>query len=219
VITRLPILHGRGLSAATPRGAFTMTPQTVTLQSEVGTVIGVLWIVWLVYWWASAIGAKKTRWHESLASALSHRVPLYAGVLLLVAPARLPPILRQRWLAWSDAWPFIGLGLVMLGLGFTVVARTHLGRNWSGSVTLKEGHALIRTGPYEYVRHPIYTGLLLAFAGVAVAIGQWRGLLALAFAFTAFVIKSRIEEGRMRATFAEYADYSRHTRALIPFVF
>jgi hypothetical protein len=76
--------------------------------------------------------------------------------------------------------PAVGAALTALGLSFTSWARVHLGRNWSGTVTLKDDHALIRTGPYRRVRHPIYSGALLALAGTVLAVGQWRGVIALA---------------------------------------
>ena len=116
-------------------------------------------------------------------------------------------------------FPILGTVLLAAGLGFTVWARRHLGRNWSASVVVKEDHALVRTGPYRYLRHPIYTGILLAFLGMVVAIGEVRGLVALAFAAIAFVVKSRAEEARMRATFPEYNAYAQQTSAIIPYVY
>jgi len=109
--------------------------------------------------------------------------------------------------------------LVAAGLGFSVWARVHLGRNWSAEVVVKQDHALIRSGPYRHLRHPIYSGMLLAFLGMALAFGEWRGLLALALVFASFARKSRMEERFMRETFPEYAEYQRETRALIPFVY
>ncbi len=99
---------------------------------------------------------------------------------------RAPSCSRRRgWSAGSRCcragpWLWIGTALVAAGLGFAVAARAYLGRNWSGTVTLKQGHELIRTGPYRLVRHPIYTGMLLAFVGTAMARGRVRGLVALA---------------------------------------
>ena len=113
----------------------------------------------------------------------------------------------------------LGVILLATGLGFTVWARRHLGRNWSASVVVKEGHALVRTGPYRHVRHPIYSGILLAFLGTVVTIGEWRGLAALLLAGVAFAVKSRAEEGRMRETFPEYAEYARGTAAMVPYVY
>jgi protein-S-isoprenylcysteine O-methyltransferase Ste14 len=139
--------------------------------------------------------------------------------LLMAAPAWLPPPLTRRFLPAGPALPMFGAVLVAAGLGFSVWARRHLGRNWSSSVVVKEDHALIRSGPYAHVRHPIYTGLLLALLGTVLAIGEWRGLAALALALLAFAWKSRAEEGRMRETFPEYEQYRRETASLIPFVY
>ena len=109
--------------------------------------------------------------------------------------------------------------VVLLGLLFAGWARIHLGGNWSGTVTVKENHTLVTGGPYHFVRHPIYTGLLLALIGTALAIGAAYGFIATGLILIGFVIKLEVEEARMRDTFPEYADYSRHTARLIPKVF
>ena len=90
----------------------------------------------------------------------------------------------------SAGWFWLGLALVVLGLAFSVAARVWLGGNWSSMVTLKQDHELIRSGPYRWVRHPIYTGLLLAILGSAIALGEWRGLIALALVTVAFCARS-----------------------------
>ncbi len=100
-----------------------------------------------------------------------------------------------------------------------VWARRCLGSNWSSVVTLKEDHALIRTGPYAHVRHPIYTGLLLAIAGTAVAFGEWRDLLAFAFTLFGLIYKAEVEERPMHETFAYYEPYRRESAALVPFIY
>jgi protein-S-isoprenylcysteine O-methyltransferase Ste14 len=115
-----------------------------------------------------------------------------------------------RWLC--------ALVLVVLGLGFSIRARAHLGRNWSGTVTVKQGHELVRSGPYAYVRHPIYTGLIVALAGSAIGCGKPRALLGLAIILYSFVRKLRLEELFMREQFpGEYARYSMEVPQLIPF--
>ena len=136
-----------------------------------------LWLAWCFYWLVASLRTKPTRRQEGLASRASHIVPLLLGVLLLSFPRLAGPWLRVRVLPPAYAWFWVGFCCVALGLGFSVVARVWLGGNWSGTVTLKQGHELIRTGPYRFVRHPIYTGLLLAVLGSAIAIGEWRGLL------------------------------------------
>jgi protein-S-isoprenylcysteine O-methyltransferase Ste14 len=100
---------------------------------------------------------------------------------------------------------------------FAAWARVTLGRNWSATITVKQDHDLITSGPYRFVRHPIYTGLLLGLAGIAVARGEWRGVLGVVLAFGAFWRKLRIEERWMREQFGgAYDEYSRRVAALIP---
>jgi protein-S-isoprenylcysteine O-methyltransferase Ste14 len=183
------------------------------------TIIPCLWLVWLAYWWYSARDVKRTTVPEPWRSQLKHRVPLIVGVLCFATPRWMPRALTARFVPAGPFFPALGTLMLALGLGFSVWARRHLGRNWSAHVVVKEDHALIRTGPYHYVRHPIYTGILFAMLGMAVAIGEWRTLVGLAGMVLSFAIKSRQEEGRMRETFAEYADYQRHTAALVPYVY
>jgi protein-S-isoprenylcysteine O-methyltransferase Ste14 len=172
-----------------------------------------------LFWFVAARNVKPARWQESPGSRLLHGVPLLLAALLLALRGHLPPILMDRFLPAASLCVAAGSVMVAAGLAFAVWARWHLGSNWSGTVTLKEDHTLIRTGPYRYVRHPIYSGLLLAILGTAVAIGEWRGLLAFALAFLSFAYKSRVEEDRMRETFPEYDRYRQETAALIPLVF
>jgi protein-S-isoprenylcysteine O-methyltransferase Ste14 len=127
-----------------------------------------------------------------------------------------------EWLA-GRLWPrsltayWIGLALLCAGLAFAVWARVELGRNWSGAVTVKEGHELIRSGPYAYVRHPIYSGLIAALIGTAVTVGTERALLGVLIIVIAFVRKLRTEERFMRETFpGEYERYSAAVPALVP---
>jgi protein-S-isoprenylcysteine O-methyltransferase Ste14 len=111
----------------------------------------------------------------------------------------------------------LGLLMVIAGLAFAIWARVHLGRNWSGTVTVKENHELIRSGPYAIVRHPIYTGLLLAILGTAIVVGEWRGLLAFCFLTIALVLKLRREERFMEESFPDtYPSYCAQVPALIP---
>ncbi|MGA8670162.1 MAG: isoprenylcysteine carboxylmethyltransferase family protein, partial [Terracidiphilus sp.] len=105
------------------------------------------------------------------------------------------------------------------GLLFAVWAREHLGRNWSRSVTIKQDHELITSGPYAVVRHPIYTGILTGFLGTAIALSQVRGFIAFVLIFLVFWIKLRMEEQWMRSQFGEtYATYAHRTAALVPYL-
>jgi protein-S-isoprenylcysteine O-methyltransferase Ste14 len=177
-----------------------------------------LWFAWAVYWMVSAVSGKATQRRESPASRLAHVVPLIIGAVLLGSRD-----MPWGWLA-QRLWPrsltayWIGVALLAAGLAFAVWARVHLGRNWSGSVSVKEGHELIRSGPYAYVRHPIYTGLLTAVLGTAIASGTMRAALGFAIITAALVRKLRTEERFMRETFpGEYARYGAQVPVLIPF--
>jgi protein-S-isoprenylcysteine O-methyltransferase Ste14 len=178
----------------------------------------VLWLLWGVYWWAQSRGVKANVWAESAPSRLLHVVPLVVAALLLMLD--LPLLgLNERILPRSMATFWLGFILAVAGLLFTVWARRHLARNWSGDVTIKEGHELITSGPYGWVRHPIYTGLLLGFVGSAAAVGEWRGLVALIVVGLALWRKLRMEERGMRQLFGErYVAYEARVSALIPFL-
>ena len=191
----------------------------IILDQPTRVIIPTLWVAWAAYWIAAARWTKPARWREPAASRARHVVPLLLCAALLAAPRAFPPGLMARFVAPGRLLPFLGALLVAAGLGLAVWARLHLGRNWSGIVTLKQDHALIRTGPYRTIRHPIYTGLLLALAGTAAAIGEWRGVLAVLCALAGFLWKIRVEEQRMRETFPEYEQYRERTAALIPLLY
>src|ERR1700722_12327472 len=180
------------------------------------SLIAGLWVVWRLYWIASARDVKVTARQESVASRASHIAPLFVGVVLLALPTGRAALLAERILPRSPAGYWIGVALIILGLSFAVWARRHIGRNWSATVTVKTDHVLVRTGPYGWVRHPIYTGLLTAILGTAIARGDLRGLLGLILCAIAFMIKLCVEERWMRQAFGEaYDHYSKEVPALI----
>lgn len=181
--------------------------------------IPALWIAWILYWIVAARNVKRTRWRESVAQNLLHGIPLALCFILLVLPRRLPRLLTERLVPLGPVSAVVGTVLVAAGLGFAVWARLYLGRNWSGRVEVKIDHALVRTGPYRFVRHPIYSGMLLALVGTALAIAEWRGVLAFIFALIGVLFRVRAEETQMRRLFPEYAQYQRDTGALVPIVF
>jgi protein-S-isoprenylcysteine O-methyltransferase Ste14 len=179
----------------------------------------VLWPVWLAYWIIAARNVKPTRRRESLAGRMVTVVLTALTAALLAFRGQKPHWLNTRFLPQTMVAYWLGLLLVVLGLAFAVWARIHLGRNWSGTVTVKDDHELIRTGPYGLVRHPIYTGLLLAILGTAIAFGEWRGLLAFGFLTVAFLFKLRREERFMSESFPDdYPRYRAQVPALIPFI-
>jgi protein-S-isoprenylcysteine O-methyltransferase Ste14 len=178
-----------------------------------------LWLTWFVYWWLSASKVKATAREESAASRAAHLVPMVVAMVLIM-PIPLPlGFLGERMLPDGPTAHWIAAAIVAAGLAFTVWARVHLGRNWSATVTVKNDHELIRSGPYRFVRHPIYSGALLAFAGTSLARGDWRGPLAILILFVALWRKLQHEERWMAEAFGEdYAKYRSEVCALIPFV-
>ena len=179
----------------------------------------VLWWSWLAYWIISSFRVRPTKRAQSNAARLAYLGEWFLAFALLTWHSLSIGWLGARLVPFSPSLFLIGAGITAAGLGFAVWARVHLGEYWSGTVTLKEGHCLVRSGPYSIVRHPIYTGLLFAMLGSAVAVDRVRGLLALAIIIASLVRKLRVEEKWLTEELGEeYAQYRRDVRALIPSV-
>ena len=176
-----------------------------------------LWCAWLVVWLVLGIRTKKTQQREGISSRLSYMIFSFAAFYLMFSSDVPEGWLRTRLFAaslWSDA---LGIAITAAGLGFAIWARAYLGQNWSGTVTVKVGHELVRGGPYRWVRHPIYSGMILAMLGTALERRQVRGFIAVVLLYAAFKIKSRIEEQAMTETFGpQYAEYMNATGAIVP---
>jgi protein-S-isoprenylcysteine O-methyltransferase Ste14 len=192
----------------------------MSIDDAISGSIQAAWLTFLAYWAIKAFGVKRTAKREGLGGRLVE-VAGGAAAFILLYNHNLPwSVLTARFRPPGREWPGAGAVLTWAGVAIAIWARTVLGGNWSGIVTVKENHTLIRTGPYAVVRHPIYSGLLLALLGTGLAVGEVRGLAAAAVVFVVFVIKFRTEERFMTEQFGtEYDDYRRHTRALIPYVF
>lgn len=179
------------------------------------------WMLWLAYWGVSALRVKPAARVESSSSRWGRHVLLIILAVLLLRhyPWLNGGFLNERFVP-DQAWVvWLGFALTLIGLAFTCWARVVLGRNWSGIVQLKHDHELIVRGPYRYVRHPIYTGLLLAFFGTALAIGEWRTLVGTALVAIAFWRKLRLEESWLCELFGDrYRNYMRQVKALIPWL-
>ncbi len=180
----------------------------------------VLWTAWAAYWWATSLDVKETTRREPVVSRVLHLGPMVIAAAILWTPRFDVAGLDRRFIPWT-AWDLpVGAALTLGGLAFAVWARRHIGRNWSAIVTLKHDHELVTSGPYALVRHPIYTGLLFGFLGSAIALGQWRGLLAVAIVYVALLRKYKLEERWMRERFGvAYDAYRTRVKALVPFLF
>jgi protein-S-isoprenylcysteine O-methyltransferase Ste14 len=176
-----------------------------------------LWVILAAIWLMSSVWSKQTQERAAISSRLAYGIPVFIAFYLLFnehVPVRwmnLDIIPRNPFLGG------LGIATTAIGVALAVWARFSIGGNWSSAVTVKIGHQLIRNGPYAWVRHPIYSGLLLATLGAAVATGELRGLLAFVLLWVAFRTKSRLEEQMMLRTFGtEYEQYIQSTGALVP---
>lgn len=176
-----------------------------------------LWCLLSIYWKIAARSSTPAAVSEANPSRGLHVLLTSAAQILVLLPV---PVLRQRYLPTSVFVVASGLALEVLGLLLAVWARRLLGRNWSGRITLKVEHELVRSGPYRVVRHPIYTGLLAMYAGAAIVSGELHALIGLALAVGAYLRKIRLEEANLLKGFgANYRAYRGETWALFPGLF
>ena len=178
-----------------------------------------LWAALGLFWLARALAAKRTVRRQSVSSRIAQSLPVTAAFYLLFARIPRPWWLTQRLLPQSAAVSWTGLALTATGIAFAIWARIWIGRNWSGTVTIKEQHELIQTGPYALVRHPIYSGFLFAFLGTGMIEGQVRALLGFLLVLFGWGMKLRMEESFMAEEFGNaYSNYKKRVKALVPFV-
>lgn len=175
------------------------------------------WYIIAAYWLVTAFRTRRTKATERSADRLiTIGVVLLAYELLFAQWPRLGPLrLRfvpdERWIAWT------GIALTWIGVAIAIWARYCIGVFWSARVTLKEGHQLIRTGPYAFIRHPIYTGLLVGAIGTALVVGEWRGIVAVLLLLAAHSFKALREERLLTQEFGDaYRSYRRSTGFLLP---
>ena len=176
-------------------------------------VFAVGWAAFWLYWLVAAFSVKKG--HVPLSSELRIRAVIVVIVILLVRFG----VFRGHGLN-TDSWR-AGLGIVLfaLGLGFAIWARVHIGRNWGTPMTQKDEPDLVTSGPYHLVRHPIYSGILVAGIGTAVAL-NWVWLIAVLLAGTYFVYSATVEERYLTEKFPDaYPTYRGSTKMLLPYIF
>ena len=182
-------------------------------------VIRVCWIIFVVFWLLGAFSTKRTIYRESSSERARYWLLLVIGYFLVIKSSSLPSPLDWFVVPHTKLSTWIGAFLCVSGLVFALWARVILGRNWSGVITLKEGHELIERGPYRIVRHPIYTGILAMFSGTAIAMGYFGGFLGLLLVFVSFWLKLKREEDLMLKHFPDkYAAYQGRVKRIIPFL-
>ncbi|HEX3703336.1 MAG TPA: isoprenylcysteine carboxylmethyltransferase family protein [Vicinamibacterales bacterium] len=182
-------------------------------------VLRIGWLAWIVTWYAAAVWSGRTVARPGLAREVGYRLLITAGAFLLFwLFSRHPSSPNTLWrVGPATAWTLAGVGL--LALASTWWARIHLGQLWSGHITRKEHHHVVDTGPYAIVRHPIYTGVILAALATAALTGTITALLGFALMAAGFYLKARIEEQFLREQLGAeaYSAYARRVPMLVPF--
>jgi protein-S-isoprenylcysteine O-methyltransferase Ste14 len=181
-------------------------------------IAGWMWLIFAAYWFVAARFVKATKLRETRLHRLQHVIPLAIGFFL---------IFQRGWsgILWGRLYAsrpvaITGIVVTAAGLLFAVWARVHLGRNWSGIVTLKQDHELIQSGPYRFVRHPIYTGYLTAVLGAAIVAETGDALVGFAIILVALLFKMGREETFMTREFGdEYQEYKQRVARLVPYVY
>jgi protein-S-isoprenylcysteine O-methyltransferase Ste14 len=177
----------------------------------------VAWVALWAYWIASIPKQKAQRIGESSRERARQILPMAATYTLLFSPAASYGWLGHRVLPSSAAVEGAAMLVAIVGVAFAIWARRHLGSNWSARVSIRADHELIRTGPYRRIRHPIYTGMILAAIGTAGVIGEVRGLLAVIITIAAFYLKAGREERFLTDEFGDrFAEHRRQTRMFVP---
>ena len=176
-------------------------------------VFAVAWAAFWLYWLVAALSMKRGRvpW--------SRVVGIRAVIVVLVVLLVRSRAFRGNGLHTDPLRAGLGLFLLFVGLGFAVWARMHIGRNWGTPMTQKEEPELVTSGPYHLVRHPIYSGILVAGVGTAIALG-WFWLIAVSVAGIYFLYSATVEERYLTGEFPDaYPAYKHSTKMLVPFIF
>jgi protein-S-isoprenylcysteine O-methyltransferase Ste14 len=210
-----PILSGK-LAAATDKTCV-LRFEVTTTQYQLQNALAYVWLIFGIYWFLSGIRTKAAKTRELSAWRFLRLFILAATFSLLFGKWT-----RIGFLGWRfvPVKPFIfetGLVLALAGISLALWARLHLGKNWSDKVILKVDHELIRSGPYAYFRHPIYSGVLLGILGTGLVVGEWRCVLAFCILLANYSIKAKREDHILAAQFGDaFQEHKRQAGFLLP---
>jgi protein-S-isoprenylcysteine O-methyltransferase Ste14 len=183
-----------------------------------GLIILSCWIIFLVYWLISSFAVKPTAERKSYGSSLPYRILFSLGWVLTIKYNWAFPFLEKPLTPHNAVTGALAATICVVGLAITLWSRWTLADNWSSDVRFKQDHQLIRTGPYRFARHPIYTGILLMCSAPPIQFGRLHSWLGFLFIILGLWLKLQQEESLMLQHFPEYADYRRKVKALVPYV-
>jgi protein-S-isoprenylcysteine O-methyltransferase Ste14 len=179
--------------------------------------IELAWVATAIYFGASALLTNKIKRHEPAGGRVLDAILLFGGYFLVFSQVGLPGASNQHFMPPRRRLEIAGLVLTYLGLALTNWSRARLGRYWSGGVALKEGHRLIQSGPYRFVRHPLYSGLILAAVGVGLCVTTWSSLLGIVSLLACFERRAAREDALLASEFGvEFEAYRERTGRLLP---
>jgi protein-S-isoprenylcysteine O-methyltransferase Ste14 len=189
----------------------------MAMKITLADLVQIPWLVFGIYWLIAGLRAKRAQKAEAPGQQLAQILMMAAAFILLYSSDLRSGPLNERFIPereWSDR---LGVAFTWTGVAFAIWARFHIGKYWSARVTIVADHRLIRTGPYARIRHPIYTGILLALLGTALVIGEYRALVAVGIAVFAFARKAKREESFLASEFgAEFEEHRRLTGFFLP---
>lgn len=187
------------------------------IDFDTGRVIEAAWLVFAVYWFAAAFRLNRMRKREPAGEQLLRFVVMGSAFVLLYSSDPRLGVLNRRFIPHAPWIGQLGATLTLIGIAFAIWARYHIGKYWSGTVSLRADHELIRTGPYSHIRHPIYTGILLAILGTVLVVGKYRAIVALAIILLGFIWKASREEALLAGEFGPgFEEHKRVTGFFLP---
>lgn len=184
-----------------------------------GEAFKVIWIGWVASWVAASWWSGPTERRAATCETWIYRIVIFAGAILIAPWTSRALVERPTWqLGYYGVFALVGV--MLMGLGLTWWARILLGRLWSSAITRKEKHRLVDTGPYAFVRHPIYTGLIIALLATAAIEATRVALLGALLVALGLWVKARAEEYFLLSELGleAYASYRRRVPMLVPFL-
>jgi protein-S-isoprenylcysteine O-methyltransferase Ste14 len=182
-------------------------------------LLSLIWLAWVVSWVVASFWSGRTKSFVPTRDSWVYRLPILIGAILL-SPWTAGAVGASQLYNPGDIGTYLLAVVVLFGISFTWWARIHLGRFWSNAITHKEDHRIVDTGPYGVVRHPIYTGLIIAILATGLAVATWTSILGALFICFGEWQKARMEEGFLSVQLGRdaYSLYSRRVPMIVPFL-